>query len=84
MRRTFILKVVVEGRIALRRDTGKIQRFLHLTRLINWQDKGLRVYLKVSNGKDKDHTGKLVEFYNDGWYENKEDFDLAYQAFIEV
>ena len=67
-----------------RRTTKSRRRFLYYTRLIPWQIKDLKVYLKVSDGLQKDHRGKMVEFYNDGDYINKKDFDLALNAFLEV
>lgn len=66
-----------------RHDTSKIRRFLHYTKLINWQNKNLRVYLKVTYGKQRDHRNKLVQFYNDGDYETKDDFARAIRAFLE-
>lgn len=78
----FILHVKTFKEV-VRHDTSKIRRFLRYTRLINWQNKNLQVYLKVTYGKQRDHRNKLVQFYNDGDYESRDDFTRALRAFLE-
>lgn len=54
--------------------TRSLVRFLRFIRSLNWQELKKKCYLKVSYGKG---------FYNDGEYDNKADFDLALNAFLE-
>jgi len=63
--------------------THKKKRFLKILRSINWHRNDLKAYLRISYGKSTDISGKLVNFYNDGVYENKKDLWLAFRAFIE-
>lgn len=80
--RRFILHVKTPKGVK-RYDTGKIRRFLRYTKLINWQNTNLQVYLKVTYEKQRDHRNKLVQFYNDGDYESRDDFARALLAFFE-
>ena len=82
MKRTYILHIKTPKGVK-RYDTANKSRFFNHTRLINWEIKVLRVYLKVSDGKREDHRGKMVEFYNDGMYTDKHNFLLAFRAFTE-
>lgn len=61
--------------------TRKKKRFFRILRTINWQDGVKKTYLKVSYDKKICNFGCLCEFYNDGWYFNKEDLMWAYRAF---
>lgn len=63
--------------------THKLRRFLKKIRSIKWQNSTISVYLKVDYGKFIDNFGNRTTFYNDGDYENKEDFWMAFNAFIE-
>lgn len=64
--------------------THKKKRFIRILRTINWQSMGLRkTYLKVSYGKKTCNYGCLCDFYNDGYYDNKEDLLQTFQYFDE-
>lgn len=63
--------------------THKLRRILKKIRSIKWQNSSFKVYLKVDYGKFTDNFGKRTNFYNDGVYDNKEDFWMAFNAFIE-
>lgn len=81
--KNYILKVIKNRKsIDIYRSHSKKRFCTHLA-TINWQLKPLKVYLRVSYGKHTDCFGKLVTFYNDGWYETKNDFWLAFNAFTE-
>ncbi len=62
--------------------THSLRRFLKILRTINWKNSP-SVYLRVSYGKQKDYAGKLINFYNDGVYDNKSDLWQAFNAFTE-
>ncbi len=81
-KRNYLLKII-HGQKVERYETKSLRRFLNHTRTINWKDSPCRVYLRVSYGKKEDVFGKQATFYNDGTYENKEDFNLALEAFLE-
>ncbi len=57
-----------------RYQTKSLLRFLYKIRSLNWKELKKECYLRVSYGKG---------FYNDGEYDNKADFDLALNAFLE-
>ncbi len=63
--------------------THKIRGFLTKIRSIKFKDEDIKVYLKVSYGKQLDKEGKYTNFYNDGTYDNHEDFWWAFNAFTE-
>lgn len=64
--------------------TKKKRRFLTNLRTINWQNKGIeRTYIKVSYGKKLCVFGCLCEFYNDGYYDNKEELLQTFRYFEE-
>lgn len=76
---TFVVK---ENGIKVQRlQTHHYRKFLEGLKQIKWENRSLKIYLRVNYGKHKDVWGKLSEFYNDGWYENKEDFWLAFNNF---
>ena len=77
----FTLKVTKNGRVVQRVQTHSLRRFTKHLRTINWQNKPLKAYLRVSYGKRLDYWGKLSNFYNDGGYDNKHDLWLAFNAF---
>jgi len=79
----FTFRVVKNGKTIDRCQTHSKRRFLNRLRTINWEDKLLKVYLRVSYGKHEDVWGKFSSFYNDGWYENEEDLWLAFNTFSE-
>lgn len=79
----FTFKVTKNNKVIQKCQTHSKRRFLNQLRAINWKDKPLKVYLRVSYGKHEDVWGKLSSFYNDGWYENEKDLWLAFNAFSE-
>ena len=42
-----------------------------------------KAFLKVVYGKDIDVDGNLVQFDNEGYYDNKKDLRQAFRAFTE-
>jgi len=79
--RNCILKVKY-GKVVKRYESANKRRFLYYTRLINWE-KCPVVTLRVVYGKIKDNFGHIVTADNTGDYENKKDFLLALNAFLE-
>lgn len=76
---TFVVKK--NGRKVQRLQTHEYRRFYKELRQIIWEKGQIKVYLRVNYGKHKDNFGKMSEFYNDGWYETKEDLWLALKNF---
>ncbi len=79
----FLLKVTKNGQVVDRVQTHSIRVFLPHLRSIKWQDRGIKAYFRVSYGVKLTNQGSLETFYNDGWYESKDDLVLAYEAFTE-
>ncbi|MDO8570003.1 MAG: hypothetical protein Q7R97_00260 [Candidatus Daviesbacteria bacterium] len=79
----FTFKVVKNGKIIDRCQTHSKRRFYNKLRTINWQNKPLKVYLRISYGKRECNLGCLCSFYNDGEYETKQDLMKALEAFTE-
>lgn len=79
----FTLKVIKNGKSIEQVRTHSLRRFLHHLRTINWENKDVKVYLRVSYRKHIDVFGKRSLFYNDGWYETKEDLWSVSNAFKE-
>ena len=79
----FTLKVIKNNQAIQIVRTHSIRRFCNHLRTIKWEDGGVLVYLRVSYGKEEDCFGKMVNFYNDGWYEDSEDLRFAFKAFTE-
>lgn len=79
----FTIKIYENGKMIHKVRTHKLRRFLKKIRSIKWQNSMISVYLKVDYGKSIDSFGKRTSFYNDGEYGNKEDFWMAFNAFIE-
>lgn len=73
------LKLTKKSGSILFYHTGKVKRIYSIVRQGNFSNS----YLKVSYGKHKDVFGKLVEFYNDGHYSNRDDLVFAFKAFTE-
>lgn len=78
-----LLKVFKNGKMVERYHSKSKRRFYNHVRTINWEDGGIKVYLRVSYGKHFSNPGKLESFWNDGVYDNKKDFNLALKAFCE-
>lgn len=69
------------GKIEIVR-TRKKRRFLRIIRTINWQSMGLRkTYIKACYGKKMCNSRCLCDFYNDGYYNNKEELLQAFKYF---
>lgn len=81
--RNYSYKILKDGQNIDRYQTRSKRRFLNRTRTINWQLDGLKVYLRVNYGKHLSNRGKMESFWNDGVYDNPEDFYLAFEAFTE-
>ena len=79
----FTFKVIKNNKVIQRVQTHSIRRFYNHIRTINWQNRPSKAYLRVSYGKYTDCFGKMVNFYNDGEYETKEDLWLAFNVFKE-
>lgn len=77
----FTLKVINNNRIVQRVQAHSLRRFTNHLRTINWQNRPLKVYLRVSYGEHEDCFGKVGNFYNDGWYGNEKDLWQAFNAF---
>lgn len=80
----YFFRVMKNGQTIDRCSTHSWRRFLRQTRTINWQDGGIKTYLKVSYGKFEDNFGELTDFYNEGDCDNQEDFTMALKAFAEA
>ena len=80
MKRNYTLKI--NGASIIK--THSIIRFLRKTRLIKWGNKPVEVFVRVYDGRYKDVFGKMIDFFNEGTYANKKDFDLALTAFLET
>jgi len=53
--------------------THKRKRFLKNIRMIRGQNDVKKAYIKISYGKSVCNFGCLCGFYNDGYYDNKEE-----------
>ncbi|MFZ5366497.1 MAG: hypothetical protein ACOZBZ_04405 [Patescibacteria group bacterium] len=73
-RLNFTFRVIKNGKLVERYETHSIRRFYTKIRRINWQNRPLKVYLRVSYGGGS---------YNDGEYTNKKDFNQVLSAFLE-
>lgn len=79
----FTLKVTKNRATIQMVRTHSIRRFLNNLRTINWQNGPLKVYLRVSYGKQECSFGCVCNFYNDGYYETEQEFMGALDAFTE-
>ena len=77
-------RVVKNGKTIQRCQTHSRRRFHNRVGTINWQNKPLKVHLRVNYGQYLCNRGCVCGFYNDGLYENKQDLLLAFAAFMEV
>lgn len=80
----FHFKLKNYGRVAKVSTSRNSRRFLNKLALINFENGSIKVYLRVDYGKGKDVKGKIVDFYNDGWYENRQSLIQALVAFKEA
>jgi hypothetical protein len=79
----YSFKVYKNGKPVYMCSTHKIRRFLIKSRLINFEEQYIKVYLKVTYGRFLNNRGKMVNFHNDGIYDNRTDYWFALNAFIE-
>lgn len=77
----FTYRIIKNGKTIGRCQTHSKRRFYNRIRTINWQKNHLKVYLRVSYGRTECNTGCVCNFYNDGWYDNKEDLMFALDNF---
>lgn len=80
----FTFRVTKDGTTIQRCQTHSTRRFYDRIRRINWQNKPLKVYLRVNYGKAICNRGCVCSFYNNGDYEDRHDLLQALAAFIEV
>ncbi|MFH0750049.1 MAG: hypothetical protein V1917_04030 [Candidatus Gottesmanbacteria bacterium] len=78
----FRLKNSINGKTAYVAYSRSKKRFYQKLMRVNWEYSP-SIYCFVSYGKSVDVFGKLVEFYNDGKYDNKKDLFQAFKAFTE-
>jgi hypothetical protein len=79
----FTIKIYKNDKLISKTRTGKKRLFLKKIRSINWKDRGIKVYLKVSYGKKFDKFGKYTEFWNDGDYTDKDSLLGDFYIFTE-
>lgn len=80
----FTFRVTKNGKTIQRCQTHSRRRFYNRIGRINWQNKPLKVHLRVNYGRAMCNRGCVCSFYNDGAYETKQDLLQALAAFIEV
>lgn len=80
----FAFKVTKNNKTIQKCRTHSARRFINHLRTINWQNRTLAVYLRVSYGKQEDNFNRKVRFCNDGWYERERDLWIAFNAFKEA
>ena len=79
----YTLKIFKNGKLVRRSLTANQRRFAYFLRMINFQIKGILVYIKVDYGKSLDNFGKMTNFHNDGEYVTRKDLMMAFRAFTE-
>ena len=77
----YTFRVIKDSKTIDRSQTHSKRRFYNRIRTINWQDSHLKVYLRVSYGKQECNLGCVCNFYNDGWYNSKTELMFALDAF---
>ena len=82
-RSNFTFRVIKNGKTINRCQTHSKRRFYNRIRRIDWQNKPLDVYLRVSYGYGQDVFAKMVSFYNDGFYKTRKELLKALTAFSE-
>jgi hypothetical protein len=82
-RKNYSLRVIKKEKIVDSIRTHLLRVFLPHLRTVISDKEAWRAYLRVSYGKEKDSHGQWQTFYNDGWYENVEELQKAWEAFIE-
>lgn len=77
----YTFRMIRDGKTIDRCQTHSKRRFYNKIRTINWQNSSLKVYLRVSYGKQECNQRCVCNFYNDGWYNSKEELMSALNAF---
>lgn len=80
----FTFKAAKNGKTIQKCQTHSRRRFYNRIRTINWQNKPLKVHLRVNYGKAICNRGCVCNFYNDGMYETQKDLLSALAAFVEA
>lgn len=80
--KNYTLKVLENGKKVDEIRTHSVRLFHTHLRSINWQNSP-RTYLRVSYGKGLSNKNQLVTFYNDGWYDDKQELLEVFKAFNE-
>lgn len=81
---SFTFRVAKDGKTIQRYQTHSRRRFYNRISTINWQNKPLKVHLRVNYGRAMCNRGCICSFYNDGVYETRQDLLSALAAFMEV
>ncbi len=79
----YTFRAIKDGKTIDRCQTHSKRRFMNRIGTINWQNNPLKVYLRVSYGKQECNLGCICNFYNDGGYETKRELLEAIAAFTE-
>jgi len=79
----FTFRFEKDGKVIQRCQTHNKRRFLYRIGTLNWQNRPLKVYLRVYYGKHENNFGKKVAFYNNGYYNTKRDSLFAFLCFTE-
>lgn len=82
-RLNFTYKVQLNSLTVDKCQTHSIRRFYHRLRTIKWQIGHTKVYLRVCYGKSRNIYNQLVNFNNEGEYDNQIDLFNALEAFTE-
>lgn len=75
----FLLKLWSDTGTVKRWHSSRIKRIFRNIKAEEFQ----KAYVKVVYGKEKDVFGKIVVFYNDGFYETRSELLSALKAFTE-
>jgi hypothetical protein len=80
---SFRLKVKVNGKTVIDMLMHSKNRFFRKIGTINWQNRP-SVYIRVNYEVALDNYGKYQVFYNDGFYNDKNELTKAVKAFMEL
>lgn len=80
-KKNYTLKILEDGKVVSYISTHAQRRFTTHLASINFENRSLKIYLKVFYGKKKDWYGKLSTFYNDCWVTNKNDLLDMFEYF---
>ena len=84
IRKNYTFKLLENNKVVRILRTHSKRRFLNGLRTIKWDSSTLEVYLRVYYGRFKDCFNKETNFYNDGFYQTKDDLWQAFEAFDEL